>query len=498
MIEEGKLKRVPADKLKVVLLVALPALLAGIHLPYLRLPFHWDEVGQFVPAALDILRGGHWVPQRTLPNVHPPGVMAILALVWRIFGFSILSSRLTMLALAALGVALCFLLTLRLTGGKRTPALAATLFLIAAPIFYTQSMMALLDMPAMTFTLLALLLFLDRRYLLCSCACAVAALMKETAITTPVVFAAWLWLKERKRREALYFVLPPLALGVWLLALHSATGRWLGNEEFAQFNVASALNPYHLGFAVLARLWFLFVADGHFIGTIALIVGWRLLRGNEWRIALLVAAAQAAVVTVFGGAELERYLVPALPVLYAAMAAAAMAYAPGWRWISHACMLACLVAGWFWSTPSPWPYEDNLDMVDFVRLQQSAADYLQEREPTARILTAWPLSDNLQYPEMGYVTRPLKALKTPGLHLNEIAGMGRDNFDVLVMFTNKRPVKGSLLDVRPLQGFLRYYYDYEPQASANEIREGIGFVPVKQWRRGDQWMEIYVPEAGLR
>ena len=477
------------------ILLALAALLIGIHFPYFKLPFHWDEVGQFVPAALDIYHGGHWVPQRTLPNVHPPGLMAILAFAWQIFGFSILASRLTMLAFAAFGAALSYLLALRLAHGARTPALAATLFLIAAPIFYTQSMMVLLDMPAMTFTLLALLLFLSRRYIWCAAVCVALVLIKETALTTPAVFAAWLWFKERKRREAVYFLAPAVALGAWLLTLHRATGQWLGNEEFAQYNVASAFEPHHLAFAILGRLWFLFVADGHFIGTIALVAGWRLLRGSEWSIALLMAGAQLAVVTVFGGAELERYVVPALPVLYAAMAVAASAYRANWQWVSHTCLLGFLVAGWFWSTPFPWPYEDNLDMVDFVRLQQDAAAYLEEHEPAARIATAWPLSDNLQYPEMGYVERPLKALKAAGLHVEEIAKMGPTNFDVLVMFTNKRPVKGSLLDVAPLRSFLQYYYDYEPQASSDAIREAIGFVPVKRWRRGDQWMEIYVPSG---
>ena len=50
-----------------------------MHLPLLTLPFHWDELGQFVPAALDLYRDGAWVPHSTLPNVHPPGVMLITA-----------------------------------------------------------------------------------------------------------------------------------------------------------------------------------------------------------------------------------------------------------------------------------------------------------------------------------------------------------------------------------------------------------------------------------
>jgi 4-amino-4-deoxy-L-arabinose transferase-like glycosyltransferase len=475
------------------------ALLISIHLPYLRLPFHWDEMGQFVPAALDIYREGLWVPRTTLPNVHPPGVMAILAAVWRVFGYSILLSRLTMLAIAAVGVALCFRLTRRLTGGKSAmPAVMASLFLIAAPIFYTQSMMVLLDMPAMTLTLVTLLLFLNRRYELCAAACVALVLIKETAITAPAVFGAWLWFKERRRQQALYFAAPALALGFWLSVLHQATGHWLGNEEFAQYNVGSALEPFHIFFAMLSRAWFLLVADGHFIGAIALIAGWRLLRSQEWTIVFLVAGAQLLVVTVFGGAELERYLVPVLPILYAAMAAAAVVYSRRWRWASQCAMFALLVASWFWSSPFPLPYEDNLAMVDFVRVHQDAAQYLEERYPSARIASAWPFTDAIKHPEFGYVRQSLRALKAAELHADSIAALGSDNFDLLVMFPNKRPVKGSLLDIPPLREFLRHYYDYEPQASAEEIRQMVGFVPIQRWQRGSQWVDLYAPVKGGR
>ena len=87
---------------------AFAAILLAMHLPLLTLPFHWDEMGQFVPAALDLYRDGAWVPHSTLPNVHPPGVMLVLAVVWKIFGYSILSARLTMLAIATVGVYLRF------------------------------------------------------------------------------------------------------------------------------------------------------------------------------------------------------------------------------------------------------------------------------------------------------------------------------------------------------------------------------------------------------
>jgi 4-amino-4-deoxy-L-arabinose transferase-like glycosyltransferase len=474
------------------LLFLLPASLIALHIPFLKLPFHWDEMGQFVPAALDIYREGRWVPRTTLPNVHPPGLMAAVALVWQVFGFSILASRLAMLIIASIGVVLCFVLTKRLSRAH-TPALVASLFLIASPIFYTQSMMVLLDMPAMTLTLVALLLFLDGRYVICAAACTCLVLLKETAITAPAVFAGWLWFRGQQPLKAFYFLMPAAALGFWLMTLHSVTGHWLGNEEFAQYNVGTALEPFHIGFAILSRVWYLFFAEGRFIGTVALLLGWRLLRETEWTIAFLVAGTQLLVVTVLGGAELERYVVPILPILYAAMATAASSYQRRWQLATNMAMLACLIAGSFWSTPFPWPYEDNLDLVDCVRLQQDAARYLEASAPSARIASAWPFTDALLHPEFGYVKQPLKALKAPELHVADIARLGRENFDLLVMFTNKRPVKGSWLDVPPLRGFLRHYYDYEPQAPAEEIRKSIGFVPIKRWRRRDQWIEIYAP-----
>ena len=74
-----------------------------------------------MPAALDILRDGAWVPHSTVPNVHPPGVMAYLAVVWRLFGYSIPATRVAMLALASVGVLFTFLLAIELCRGAPAP-----------------------------------------------------------------------------------------------------------------------------------------------------------------------------------------------------------------------------------------------------------------------------------------------------------------------------------------------------------------------------------------
>src|SRR5580700_6132673 len=109
-----------------LLLAAFALLVFLAHFRYLGLPYFWDELGQFVPAALDILRDGAWIPHSTVPNAHPPGVMAYLALIWRIAGYSIVATRTAMLVLAAATVIFTYFLARKLSG-IQTAAMFAVL-----------------------------------------------------------------------------------------------------------------------------------------------------------------------------------------------------------------------------------------------------------------------------------------------------------------------------------------------------------------------------------
>jgi hypothetical protein len=419
--------------------------------------------------------------------------MAAVAVVWRAFGYSIPAARVTMLAIAACGVLFAFLLAIRLARGTAgAPAFPAILFLIASPLFYTQSMMVQLDMPAMTLTALALLLFLHQRYAWCAAISTLLVLVKETSITTPLVFAAWLWFREAKRREACYFLAPALALGAWMVALHGATGYWLGNAEFGEYNLVESLRPVHIVGAILSRVWTLFVANGHWLGSIALIAGARALRGNDsaWTIAIWTALAQVLAVTLVGGAVLDRYLLPVLPVLYAAFAVAASWYPVHWRWASQGAMIAVLVAGWFWNPPYPFSFENNLAMVNFVRLQQDAAGFLEATTPGARVASVWPFTAAISRPEFGYVEQPLKAVEARTFQLASLASLNRDDYDVLVVYTRTWPLQGWL-DTPAVRDLLRRYTDYQPEPGPEQIRNALGLYPRGTYLRQGQRITIY-------
>ncbi|MEO8096133.1 MAG: hypothetical protein ABI811_00415 [Acidobacteriota bacterium] len=477
-------------KSRALLVAAFAVILLAMHLPYLRLPFHWDELGQFVPAALDLFRDGAWIPHSTQPNIHPPGLMSLLAAVWSFTGFSILSARLSMLAIAAVGVYLAFLLAIRLArgGSVGTPAFAAVGFLLAAPMFYTQSLMVLLDVPAMVLTTGALLLFLDQRYAACAAACTALVLVKETALTTPMVFGAWLLFQDRRWRQALYFFAPAAALLAWLVILHQATGSWFGNPEFARYNVSASLNISHLLYSSIRRAYALFLADGHWIGLLALYHGRRFLRTREWAIAGSVALAQTLGVTILGGAVLDRYLLPVLPILYSAFAVAASAYRPRVRMLSNLAMITLLMTGWFVNSPFPLPLENNLSVIDFVQLQRSAAQYLESYARGQRVATAWPLAAALREPDFGYVQSPIATVVPSGSSMSDFRAVDLTNAGALVVFSHgqaRPPWLGNLSLIRLLG------LEAEPPEATPEEIAPLGFVSRARFDQHGQWVEIY-------
>ncbi len=478
------------------------AILVAAHFRYLALPYFWDELGQFVPAALDILRHGAWVPQSTVPNVHPPGVMAYLAAVWAAFGYSITATRVAMLLVASLGVLATFLLAIRLCEGRPgAPAFIAAVLLLCDPLFYTQSMMAQLDMPAMAFGILGLLLFLRERYAWSAVACTAAVLCKETSLVLPLVLAGALLIENRRDRRALYFAAPCAAVAIWIGVLWHATGHPFGDAGFTHYNVAYALNPAHSVVSLVRHLYYLFIEDFRWLGLAAILIAWRrkhMFGNRAWRMTIAYFAAQTVFVSVLGGAELERYLVPVLPILYVAIAASWTALKGFGRNLMVATLCVGLVSGMFINPPFPFPYENNLAMADFVELQRNAGQLLEQTFPQARIYTAWPLTAALRRPEFGYVDRPLRMFETGDLHASTLGKLNPSDVDVLVLYSRTWEPDWGVLSIPQVRAFLTRFYDYEPQMTAEQARAELGLTPLVRWTERGQWLEIYARRPMLR
>jgi len=471
--------------------------LLTLHLRLLNLPFYWDELGQFIPTALDLVRSGLWVAQSAVPNVHPPGVEAYLAGWYQLFGFSIAITRVAMLMLAAAGLLFTFLLAIELSReSDGAPAFLPPLLLLVSPLFFMQSMMAQLDMPAMVLTLLALLLFVKSRWLGASITCIALVLVKETSLVVPAVFGLTLLIR-RDWKHALLFVPAGLALGAWLFLLHAKTGYWLGDPGFAQYNVWYALNPVRILFALLRRIYYVFFAEFRWIGTAVL--AWALCRGRRfgsaaWTVTLAVSLATAALVSILGGAELERYILPVLPVFYIAVSIG-LAQLPKRAALGGTLLLvAGLLANIFWNPPYPFPFENNFAMVDFVELQQVAARYAEQHLVGRTIATAWPFSAALRRPDYGYVSHKLTVFETGDFHATTVSGLPPESMDALIVYTRTWMPPHGVIQIPLVQKFLTRFYDWEPDVTVTDCAV-LGLEPEARWSRGGQQITIYVRKS---
>jgi hypothetical protein len=319
-------------------------------------------------------------------------------------------------------------------------------------------------------------------------------LVKETGLIVPLVFAAWL-ARERRWRDVAWFALPAAALAAWIGVLAHTTGHWAGNTDFVRYNLAYPLHPVRLAVTLVRRLHFLFIANFHWVGTLALAAAWRnsrIFRSRSWQIAAVVTAAHVLMLTVLGGAVLNRYLLPVLPIVYAAMAAA-LSLLPRVPRLTAACLLIAGLAASNWiNPPYPFPFEENLAFSDFLKLHEEAADYVAHWYPAEVVTTAWPLTAELSDPDLGFVARQVRVETLPDLAPRTLGSLDWSRVQVLVAFSRDWDPPLNLMRIAPVLQFWERFYNYVPTANAAEARSRVPFPIVAHFERRGQWADIYV------
>ncbi|MDE3196124.1 MAG: hypothetical protein KGN84_07265, partial [Acidobacteriota bacterium] len=293
-------------------------------------------------------------------------------------------------------------------------------------------------------------------------------------------------------RRALWYLMPFGALAAWLVMLKYATGHWMGNSGFAQYNLFYPLNPFRLLAALLRRSYYLFIGSGHFIGSAALIWAWRrmpLLRSRAWRIAAGFALAHVISVCVLGGAVLERYLLPVLPILYTSFALALRTLLPRARNLTLAALLLCLGAANFINPVYPFPFENNLAFTHFVELQKHAAVSIETRDGV--VATTFPMADVLRRPEFGYVDLPRKVIEIPDFRRASVLSLGEKHPAMVAVFdTTWDPL--HVFELPASRWILEKLYGYEAPLTPGEIAQVLGMRVARRWESGGQWMVLLV------
>jgi len=489
--------------------------LLALHAPLLHLPYFWDEAGYYIPAARDIWLSGSLVPYSTASNAHPPLVMAYLALAWKIAGYKPLVTRAAMLAIAAFALLGLFRLARRVASTE--VAIASSICTALYPVVFAQSSLAHLDLAAASLTFWGLLAYVEERRLATVLWFSLAVVTKETAILAPLALLAWelvASIESRRlgfervrlsaRRGMIYLLFPSVPLALWYLYHYHRTGLVFGNPEFFRYNVQATLHPMRILLAFGLRLWQVFGYLGLYLLTLAALMAmWLPPLADENRerprIALHIQLAFLSVIlayvlamAVVGGAVLARYMLPVVPLVIIICVSTLRRRVRYWRAVVGIIVLA-FVAALFVNPPYGLSLEDNLAYRDYVHLHQNAEKFLEERYPRARVLTAWPASDELTRPYLGYVAHPMRALRIEDFTVEQLmsAAEFRSQFDVALVFSTKYEPPDSWFErcrlwQRWKTEFFGYHRDLPPAAAA----QLLGGTLVYSDRRDGQWVGL--------
>jgi 4-amino-4-deoxy-L-arabinose transferase-like glycosyltransferase len=528
--------------------------LFALHIPLLRLPYFWDEAGYYVPSARDLLLTGIFIPHSTPSNAHPPLVMAYLALAWKAFGYAPVVTRTAMLVVAAFSLLGLFRLAQRVANTE--VAVASAVCIAVYPVFFAQSSMAHLDLAAAGLSFWGLLAYVEGRRWATALWFCLAVLAKETAVLAPLALCAWgllgTWLtpdvrKKRDRETASQSVfrpagaerfpishprlapwaaflrrfaaptgdsiplflpaqllLPLIPLALWYAFHYARTGFVFGNPEFFRYNVQSTMRPLRVLLALGLRLWQVVgYLNFYFLTLAAMLAMWlRPLRDNgeeRERISLdaqfsfvAVIAAYVAAMAVVGGAVLARYMLPVVPLVVIIFVSTLRRRVRLWRGVVVVVVLA-FVAALFVNPPYGFSIEDNLAYRDYILLHQHAEDFLEARYPMARVLTAWPASDELTRPYLGYVTRPMRVLRIENFTIEQLrAASGlRSNFDMALVFSTKyEPPHPWFEGWRTWQQWKTQFFGYHRDAPAPVATRILGGRLAYNDLRNGQWIGV--------
>ncbi|MDR3774936.1 MAG: glycosyltransferase family 39 protein [Terracidiphilus sp.] len=496
------------------------AALYASHFTLLRLPYYWDEAGYYIPAAWDFFRTGSLIPTTTLTNAHPPLPSIYLALWWKISGFYPEVTREAVLMVAALGLLAVWRLAMRLVG-VASVAFWTVVLTGVYPIWFAQSTLAHADIFAAACTLWGLVFALpdrirhgDRNPRAAALWFWAAALCKETAIAVPLTLAAAClvegWrarppVRARLGREAAWLTSCVLPLAGWYGYHYWKTGFLFGNPEFVRYNAQANLEPLrmvaafghrvlhltaHMNLFVPVLMTFAALllnplqdADGHERVTISRVARRRI---------FLLLLGNALLFSVLGGALLTRYLLPMYPLVLLVAVATFYRRVPYWQGLA-VFSAAAFAVGLFINPPYGFAPEDNLAYAHVIRLHLAGIAELNKKYPGATVLSAWPMTDELTRPELGYLKQPYDVYRVEDFTEPQIARAAEEpgKFSAALVFSTKYDPPRPLLTLGEKSAELdEKYFGLHHDLAPEQIAKQLGGDLV--WEKEDQgqWVAL--------
>jgi hypothetical protein len=196
----------------------------------------------------------------------------------------------------------------------------------------------------------------------------------------------------------------------------------------------------------------------------------------------------ALLFSVLGGALLTRYLLPMYPLVLLVAVSTLYRRVPYWHSLAVV-SAAAFVVGLFVNPPYGFAPEDNLAYARVIRMHQAGIAELTKRYPGATVLTAWPMSDELRKPELGYVKQPWDVVEIDDFSAPQIdrAAQEEADYSAAMVFSTKYdppPLLPWLGEEALDERYFGLHHDLLPEHIASQLDGSL------EWRRDDMGMWI--------
>jgi hypothetical protein len=206
----------------------------------------------------------------------------------------------------------------------------------------------------------------------------------------------------------------------------------------------------------------------------------------------ILLLTNAALFSVLGGALLCRYLLPMYPLVLLLAVTTLYRRAPLWQLLTAFSAVA-FVLGFFTNPPYGFAPEDNLEYARIVRLHQAGIAQLEQRYPGATVLSAWPVTDELTRPELGYLCQPFAVTPIEDFSAPQVARAAEEpeKYSVALVFSTKADSVSPIFTMGQASRDLdeRYFglhHDLQPEVIAHQL----GGTLVWQQQDHGQWIAL--------
>ncbi|PIS34968.1 MAG: hypothetical protein COT36_04840 [Parcubacteria group bacterium CG08_land_8_20_14_0_20_38_56] len=434
-------------KLNLIFIFLILVITAGFWLTTIHTPYWWDSAGYIIKSAkeyADINFSSLILPSETtmLSMARFPFFPLLLALVWKVFGESLLVSHLFYLTFVLLSVIFTYLLGKRIARTmKITPpevvGFCPALLLLFTPVFLAQVGIIYTEIPITAFALMAVYFFLSRKILGYLLSASTMLLLKEVSavIILAILITILIWffvgfLRKQTRtfkkliKDLFIHGSPILLLIAWFLWRKFATGWLLISPTFLSRYREEIFSFGKTFFLKLDAVFdFFFLDQGRFLIAFAILICLFFLLFRKKIRGILVSQDTILLFLIvffvplfFAKIEfLHRYIVFGLPFLYILFCSLVgfvfrknIACALG---LALLVLLPVFYSNWdehrkinSWHFP---PLEENLEYLDIIKIGKLTSKFLEEYYKDAVIYTEFPTNYMLSQPFQHYVQEPL-------------------------------------------------------------------------------------------